>query len=287
MLKVVFHHPPNVDNPFLNFDPNNSNQFPNEKGIYIYGLKLDIVNSKKFVPIIVGIHDRLTMKDRLGKHYNNFKTNGKGKKELWDFCSVKSMDELKFLYSEMHVFDIVNDYQNGIDRTAEVYLNLLVNLKRLLFFQNRNYFILRNNLRFDHSLNDNSKRELHHLDAIKDFGYISEKIKNNKSLFSSQFYYVYAKFDDVQTQILQNEINGNVFENKISSKNKLECIEYATKKALNILGIHTTARKEPKAEILDMDIDFSEIKEELVNIGGHPYNFNGKYIDKLLINIRK
>jgi hypothetical protein len=284
MLKVVFHHPPNVDNPFDNFNPQNG-YYPDKKGVYIYGLRLVIGNNKKFVPIYVGIAYDGTLKTRLkDHHYKKNCTGGAGEKELWDFCSITSIEEIHKTYSEMYIYDYINDPQKKT-RTSEAYLKILVYLKKLLFFKNRNYFNLKNNLSFVALLTEET-RELNHSDAITDYPKIANEIIGIKSIFTNDFYYVYASFDEIETQINQNE-NKKQFTKFQSPKDKLQCIEYATKKALNILGIHTTARVESRAEILDMDIDFSEIKEELVNMGGHPYNYNKEYTDKLLINIRK
>jgi hypothetical protein len=311
MIQVKFNVPKDQhNNPIINFDPRIQDHYPKGKaGIYIYGLKLRFEKKvEKFVPLYVGVSSDLN--DRLyNDHFTKNHLKGNGTKDLWDFSENEySLNDIYKRYAEMHHYDFINNYRNrksavGVYRESENYMNELLKLEYLLFFQNRNYFNVKNGLPFIHYKTE-TERELNHQDAINNASYIVQKsnIINTQLCYNSKFYFVYATMDDVvQIGKKDEEIHdlnklypdyekidsfGTVVKKKHGFKVKVaERIELATKKALNTIGIHTTA--EAKGEIFDMNIDLSEIQNELVNMGGHPYNENGTYKDSLIIKIRK
>ena len=217
---------------------------------------------------------------------NHYKKNsigisgqGKGNKDLWDFSSVSSVNKLSQIYSEMHFYDYINNYRKGI-RTSQKYLLELLNLEYLLFYQNLNYFTLKSGGVYK-NLNQ-KERELNHLDAILKHD-PKNKIKKVKSIFTNNFYYIYCPYSNIEKQLVEEE-NKKLFLDYITPKDQLDRIERATKRALNTIGMHTTAKS--VGDFLDMDIDFSAVQNEMVNLGGHSFNSGGKY-GSLIISIRK
>jgi hypothetical protein len=282
-MTITFQHPLNT-NSLRDFEPSNREHYSDSNGIYIYGLRLKINRTLKFVPIYVGIAYDDTLRNRLFKHHYNKYSNcaagsGKGIKDLWDFSSVSSLNDLIDIYSEMHHYDYINNYRKGMDRTSAHYLRELLNLRYLLFFQNRNFFTMKAGGVFA-ELNKKT-RELNHCDAITG-GYDTRgKIAETKNIYTDNFYYVYCSYEEIEQQL---DRNGAFFSTYPTPKEQLERIERATKRALNIIGIHTTAKA--GGPFVDMDIDLSPIQNQLVNVGGHPYNVGGNY-SNLIIPIRK
>jgi hypothetical protein len=293
-MEVTFKHPPVIDtagnlslDPFKDFDPSKKEHYPEEKlGIYINGIRLRINNIEKFVPVYVGIVYEDSLANRLfNHHYNKYKscvgTYGKGNKDLWDFSSVSSLADLSNMYVEMYYYDYVNNYRKGVNRTSEKYLRELLNLKYLLYFQNKNYFVMQaGGVYTDLETKD---REINHCDAIN-LGFDKYgKIKNTKNLYETSFYYVYCSYEDILKK-LQDKNNNNMFLTYNTPKLLLERIELSTKNALNCIGLNTTSKAE--GECLDLDINLTALQNELVNLGAHAYNVKGTY-DNLIIKIRK
>ena len=288
-MTITFHHPPitsPIINPLVDFQPWNQEHYPETKGIYINGLRLNINNKLKFVPIYVGIACKDTLKNRLFHyHYKKYQTCGKGcgnsRKDIWDFNPVTSLNDLFGIYSEMFYYDCFNNYQKGVIRTSEGFLRALLSLKYLLFYQNRNYFEMKSGGVFQ-NLNE-AEREMTHCDAIAEGFDANTKLQKIKAVYAKDFYYVFCPIEEIQMQ-LHKEENKQLGIRLADSQTQLKRIERVVKRALNTIGIHTTAKSE--GEILDMNIDLTKIQNELVNLGGHPYNSNGTY-NKLIISIRK
>ncbi|MFM7016086.1 MAG: hypothetical protein ACKOX3_07150 [Bacteroidota bacterium] len=288
-MKITFHHPPALDkhgnksnNPFNDFVPANKQHYPTTKGIYIYGLKLKVNGIDKFVPFYVGISygkDSTLLKRLYTDHYTKNKTGGKGKKELWDFTNPSSTKQLSNIYSELFYYDYINNYRNVVGkntkqfRRSEAYIKELLNFNYLLYFNNKNYFEMKNGKAYKNY--HETQREIDHWSSL--IKYPGKKITRIKALFSTNFYYIYCPFEDIEKQIPKNEI-------KVTTKELLERIELTTKLALKNINIHTTAAA--KGNCIDLDIDFTNIQEHLVNMGSHPHNKKGDY-DKLIIQIRK
>lgn len=286
-MKITFQHPSTgTANPLIDFDPSNEKHYPETKGIYINGLRLKINGIMKFVPIYVGIAFDDSLRNRLyNHHYKKYKTCGKGvgkgNKDIWDFSSVTSLSDLFEIYAEMYYYDNINNYNHGIIRTSEEYIRALLSLKHLLFFQNRNYFVMKAGRAFQNL--DKSERELNHCDAIAEGFDLDGKLQRIKAVYDKNFYCVFCPIEDILPQIEEKE-NKELFASYTSLSAQLERIERAVKRALNIIGIHTTAKAE--GEFLDMNIDLTNIQNELVNLGGHSYNTGGHY-SNLIIPIKK
>ena len=280
-MKVTFKHPQVKDahgneslNPFQDFKANEINHYPDEKGIYINGLKLKVKGETKFIPLYVGITETRTLRIRLyNEHYLKYRAYGKGKKELWDFSKTTYLlKDIHSRYSEMYHYDYINSIVNPVrkNRKAQKYISELLYLNHLIFFQNENYFLLKNGKNFGTHTNVN------HLEAVNKYPILSKDIIDTKKNYDKNFYFVYANMNDV---IKNNDLDTT---NSIQlAKN----IELATKKALNVIGIHTTATTGIDAELIDMDIDLTELQENLINLGGHPFNINGQY-NNLIIKVR-
>ena len=302
-MEIEFNHPPTgTIDPFNKFNPKESAHYPvgnaeiiPAAGIYIYGLKLKMDKIERFAPLYVGISNNL--KNRLFNHHYSKTIKGNGNKDLWSFLKgYYSLKEIHKRYNEMFYYDYINNNRkSNINRVSEVYMKELNMLKHLIYFQNKNYFNLKYNLPFEENLSD-SEREINHSAAMNIFPYIRSDITKMISIFEKNFYYVYARMDK-HVKIDQNDSlrkNYPLFNdiNHFGSKREkadgyklAELIEGGTKKALNLIGLHTTAKAEGK--IIDMDIDLSKIQNELINLGEHSYNVSGKYIDSLKIIVRK
>jgi hypothetical protein len=283
-MEVTFKHPPVKDaalnlslDPFKDFDPSNKYHYPDELGIYIYGLKLLVNDEVKFIPLYVGITKTRNLIIRLyNEHYLLNGAQGKGeKKELWDFSANRfSLKDIYFKYAEMHHYDFINN-EAGKSRVycrSEHYINELLYLKQLIYFQNQNYFKIKTGQAFGAHSN------IDQMPAIAKYPTIGKKIMDTKQKYTTNFYFVYASMDDI--------LEKNIDLDKNNWIEIAENIELATKKALNIIGVHTTASTSKKAKLIDMDIDLRDIEGNLINLGGHPYNLNGQY-KNLIIKVRR
>ena len=94
-------------NPTIN--PNNFGRIPNESGIYIYGPKLGLTVDNeiqnKFVPLYVGTTFKQGLQGRLQAHYNQLKTGGNSKKDLFDLTNVNNIADVQNLYKGMCIYD--------------------------------------------------------------------------------------------------------------------------------------------------------------------------------------
>jgi hypothetical protein len=290
-MVIKFHHPPTgTANPFLTFDPSNIAQYPNGNGIYIYGLRLDVIErgviNKKFVPLYVGIGDLF---NRLfNHHYNNYNSLGTGIKDLWDFSAgVFTKYDIYSRYADMLYYDYINNYRTGMGggyRSSLEYMNELNEIKSLLFFQNINYF----NVKFGLGFNpDPIIPNVNQLNVVPFFGLNPSliKIQNTKLKYDSDFYFVYASLNNPEhirvcpTDKLTPQYNTAIEGGDFNAF--LEPLEKASKKALNKIGIHTTAKAQ--GILCDTDIDLSDIQNDLINICVH--TCGEPYVNPLIVSI--
>lgn len=286
-MAIVFHHPPvpGSTNPLVDFDPSNKNHYPQTNGVYVYGFRIKVDDMFKFAPAYVGIAFNDTLENRLfNHHYKNNQScstkHGKGYKELWDFASIRTAHDLAHLYAEMHYYDNINNYTSGFYRTSSNYMEILTHLRCLLYFNNKNYFIMKRGGAFN-ELNA-SERELNHCDAIDGMFDVDKRIQNMKALFTKDFYYIYSTFDEILNSI-NEEKNSSFLGTSMTVQSILEHVERIVKRALNTIGVHTTAKS--NSAFLDNEVDFTQIQKELVNVGGHSFNLGGHY-SRLIIPIR-
>ena len=276
-MKVVFNHPPvpGSTNPFVDFNPANAAHYPpaGTNGIYINGLRLDIningVISKKFVPTYVGIGN---LRSRLRSyHYNKFRSNRAGEKDLWNFSEITfTQYQIYQRYADMYYYDYINNYRINppLYRITNDYMNELKEIQHLLFFRAKNYFNVKFGLGFNPA---DIYFNLNHNNVGAFFPPTPQitQIANTKLKYDKGFYFVYATIEndicDYQehTLFLQNPVVPPVY-----SQSFAEGIETATKKVLNKIGIHTTAKA--NLNLYDMEIDLSNVQDVLVNLGD-PY----------------
>lgn len=265
-------------NGFNPTNPLDFNLIPNEPGVYIYGIKLECEESEglkdKFLPLYVGIAKDLRYRLK-NNHYKGLKINGKGKKEIFDLGDIYcDKNNIINLYTEMEIYDSVR----GIDQKRYA-------LKRLIWFNNFSFFDYKLNLPYStstyvvdsgHQYTIKDKGDLDNI-QIKhpksNAALLKNKIIDTKSIFTNQFYFFYAKLTDFKSTILPNhelydKNNGYVWGNgnaRAEGKNVCERVELTTKEALKKqYKIYTTA--EAKGKTSNMNIDFSKVKNELINL---------------------
>lgn len=287
-MKITFHHPPTgTANPLIDFEPWNQNHYPpeGEVGVYICGIRAKVDGVLKFIPMVVGegnLRDALYKRHYAGKYLTAFE-NLRGckkkaiseKKEIWDFSKVRySVPDLKNIYSDMYIYDGLP----RLGRKHPTFFKAIIALNNLLYFQNVDFFNhkyglteIPRNVRADEAVlilaEKSAKATLPKLKCRMQKNYMNLIL--TLSNFTENFYFIYAVDSSLSTR-----------------PNRLAA-EVATKSALKSVGIHTTADSNRKGNInLIEKIDFSEIQNELVNIGGHNYSdIVGNYKD-LIIPIR-
>lgn len=263
------------------FDPTKSqdlNLIPGEEGVYIYGIKLkcDKIEglNDKFLPLYVGIAKNL--RNRLkNHHYGGLKINGNGKKEIFKLTDVNcSINNIQDLYNQMQIYDSVR----GIHQKR-------YSLDRLIWFNNFSFFDCKLNLPCStstyvvdsgHQFTIKDKGDLDNI-QIKhpksNAALLKNKIIDTKSIFTNQFYFFYAKLTDFKSTILPNhelydkkkEYLWNKGKARGEGMNVCERVELTTKEELKKqYNIYTTA--EAKGKTSNMNIDFSKVKNELINL---------------------
>ena len=271
-MTIKFNHPPltGTTDPFNDFKPNESTHYPTGKGLYIYGLRLKIdgVDGKKFVPLVVGITYEQPLKKRLFEHYSKNSTGGASVQAKFNFSIEKyRCQQLKELYEDMEKYDKLLHSKDKLNKIIKM------DLKNLIYLQDLNFYFQKfGNWELNENINCSDNCMVQYkgvfdrifkplfpnndlIDAIKD------QIKKTKAKFDEDFYYVYAGFNKVH-------ISGeNVPNNPTNLKLKhfLEELEYATKHALHKIGIYTTAGEE-RIATMATTIDISEIKNCLINL---------------------
>ncbi len=110
-----------------------------------------------------------------------------------------------------------------------------------------------------------------------------------KEIFNKDFYFVYVRLDDSSHITQDSECELQKMYPDFSNPNNYRSsdgerfakrVELATKKALNQIGIHTTAKA--KGEFFSMDIDLTQISSDLINLGNHPFDYSD-----LILKIKK
>jgi hypothetical protein len=265
-------------NGFNPTNPLDFNLIPNEPGVYIYGIKLECKESDdlndKFLPLYVGIAKDL--RDRLkNNHYEGLKINGKGKKEIFDLTDINcNIKNIKDLYDQMEIYDSVR----GIHQKRYA-------LERLIWFNNFSFFDYKLNLPCStstyvvdsgHQYTIKAKGDLDNI-QIKypksNAALLKNKIAITKSIFTNRFYFFFVKLSDflgsIEKQHELYDISKKYIwrkENKIAEGMRAcERVELTVKEELKKqYKIYTTA--EAKGKTTNMNIDFSRVKNELINL---------------------
>jgi len=304
---LSFSHPANFANPsskttfaspLTEFEPWNIHHYPpkNEHGIYLYGIRCKVENELKFIPIVVGegnLSQRLFNDHYLGKFDCAFKNltrsepiGIKESKEIWDFSKKRyDIKELNRIYNDLRCYD----------KLSKLKAYHSSRLTSLLYFQDIDFFNHKHGFPLSLGPNIRSDQAVFLLAeriwlAQKSFvKKINTKLKGEIQTnwinliltlnnFVENFYYVYAVDHEYLNKVSDKNLDKAQIANRLSA-------EHRTKKALEVLGIFTTAADKPsKSSDYFPTIDFSGIQNELVNLGGHSYNDNtGKYIKSLII----
>lgn len=251
-MTIKFNHPP-VSNPFNNFCPEESTHYPTGDGVYIYGMKLTINDEEKFVPMYVGNGN---LKDRLTKHYTDLKTNGKSRKELFNFSEESlTLKELKGIYNDMLIYDRLTNYKPCITPQQPT----VFNLEALIYFQCMSIYDYKLNTNIYKAqaqllIKNNPNGDLNQFQINKlspkpqEYFNLVQKTKKN---FTTKFYYIYAEYPDVNLPP--------------------DFFKHEAKNALKKISIYTTAKHIDKEIPQALTVDLSNIQNELVNVSGSHY----------------
>lgn len=279
---VQFNHP--IDG-FDGFNPADKKHYANldkVSGIYIYGLrqKIQDIDNKVFMPLYVGI--AADLKKRLyNDHFLEESWPGKKKslKEIFDFSKkVYSIDAIIERYRDMLVYDMVTNYYRN-------QRPIISHLKHIVWFQDLTFFNEKTGVNFFGSQKMNSSHKETY-DKSNNLLWTNNDVilkdclnkgLETKKRFDDDFYFVYATYADIIKANSADDIKIAGL-SKNYTKTSAEKIELCTKKALNVLGINTTAKA--NGDFMQMQIDLSKVQSDLVNLGIH---FYGKPYKNLII----
>lgn len=285
---IQFQHP---SNGFKTFDPSNDAHYANlnASGVYIYGIRIEFkfnnTLNRKFLPLCVG--ETSNLKKRLfNDHYQQLKTGGNSKKEVFNWGRITNYKDIVDNYIDMKNYQQSKAFHNS-------------NLENLIWYNNPNFFnnklgiktpngsIYKSNTGIMKSISNNTDLDIIFINNNRLLSALKLKydIKLTKEIFNKDFYFVYARLDDQShmTQDFEFELqklysnfrNPNNY-NSSDGQRFAKRIELATKKALNKIGIHTTAKAD--GEMHSMDIDLTKVSNDLINLGNHPYDYSNLII---------
>jgi hypothetical protein len=297
-MRITFDHPPTgTNNQLIDFDPSNPRHYPpvGEEGVYIYGIRAKVNGKLKFIPIVVGeskdLRNRLLEDHYKGKFVKAFEnliycqnSSISEKKEIWDFSRWRyDLHELRLIYSDMAFY---NRHPRG--RSLPPFLTAIANLNHLLYIQNIDLYNYRfkltesiRNIRSDQAI-----RLLMEKSGYPIFAPVKMAMHLNASNliltlknFNENFYFVYACYNNQ----LENE-NTPEIKNLLISKTGRRAAEHQLKNKLKNIHIHTTANSKNIKYSCSLQFDMGQIRNELVNVGGHSYNdLTGNYITSLIL----
>ncbi|RAR73758.1 hypothetical protein [Flavobacterium aciduliphilum] len=261
-MTIQFQHP---SNGFINFNPSDVNHYSNLNlpGVYIYGLRLEfIINRKlerKFVPMAVGETDNL--KRRLFfEHYSLLSTNGNSSKEIFNWASIRSLNDLMEVYTDMSNYKQSKTAHNST-------------LKNLIWYNDSVFFDNKLNLSLYKSkyisgtgvlksIGQNGDLDSIFLNNIRLYEALKMKtdIILTKEIFVNNFYFIYATDGNI---IKRDNFSFNVSSNRLS-------VEKTSKQLLTNINIFTTADSR-RGSIIPLSLDLSCIQNDLINLTGKPF----------------
>lgn len=265
--------------PWL-FDAKYLKTLPKVPGVYVYGIKVNINGTDKFMPLYVGI--RNDIKSRLTYHYKQNGISGNGKKELFDLTSIRSIADIIKIYKDMSDYDS----KSGLNP-------LRIGISSLVWFNNPVYFDSK--LKLPEGTSKYRSGEGHQ-SSIKNGGdldlidtnnsaNLKSQIQGVKNLYTDKFYYAFITLDSIVAEILKDP-NHPQFEDAVNyNKNKkytinrkngpgkdlCELIENTLKNRLSSIGINTSAKSTGKMLPIDDAFDLSCIQNDLINLTGKPF----------------
>ena len=234
-------------------------------GVYIYGVKLTIEEQgEKFVPLYVGQGNLI---GRLTSHYNGLKILGNSLKELFKLNGITTIIDLLNLYQSQLIYDSYTG-KGGVPTHP-----YRVTVPSLIFYNDINFFngklALNPPIIAGAGVGHNAIVQLLNATGNPIAIALANDIVNTKAVYTTSFHFVYTTLPDIEKQVdisypslPQGYGRGGLI---------LERVEYATKKALQRIGINTTA--DTKDGYLPMNIDLTAIQNNLINVGGHNFGF--------------
>jgi predicted GIY-YIG superfamily endonuclease len=232
-------------------------------GIYVWGLKININQSLKFVPLYVGIAKDLGA--RLWTHYCNNRENGNWNWYVFDYCSVKNLSDVSDLYKSIYTADF------NIKKINKSFKHRYTD--KLIWFNDKDFFNLKLNTKHSNYFSDSGV-----LSSILPGGDLDQIIladnqnkdscnflKNNiicaKKIFNDNFYFVYTTLDTSIEAWSINKKDGFV-------KQKARNIEVATKCLLQKIGVFTGSDSKKNIDNFNtIQIDLRNIQNDLINLG--------------------
>lgn len=262
-MTIQFQHP---INGFTNFNPSDVNHYSNLNlpGIYIYGLRLElIINGKteiKFVPMAVGETDNL--KRRLfSEHYSLLSTNGNSPKEIFNWASISCLNDLIDVYADMSNYKQSKTAHNST-------------LKNLIWYNDSVFFDNKLNLSLFKSKYISGTGVLKSIGQNGDLDsiffnnkrlYEALKMKIDilltKEMFVNNFYFIYATDNNINKK---NNFSLNLSTNRLS-------VEKIVKNLLVKISLFTTADSR-RGNIIPLSLDLSCIQNDLINLTEKPFN---------------
>lgn len=259
---IQFQHP---SNGFTNFNPSDVNHYSNVNlpGIYIYGLRLEfIINGEmelKFVPMAVGETDNL--KRRLfSEHYSLLSTNGNSLKEIFNWASIRSFNDLIDVYTDMSNYKQSKTAHNST-------------LKNLIWYNDSEFYDNKLNLSLYKSkyisgtgvlksIGQNGDLDSIFLNNNRLYEVLKMKadIILTKEMFVNNFYFIYATDNNINEE---NDFSLNVSSNRLS-------VEKTIKNLLMKINIYTTADSR-RGSNRPLTLDLTCIQNDLINLTGKPF----------------
>ncbi len=256
-------------------------------GVYIYGVKLTIEEQgEKFVPLYVGtsFNKKRGLRGRLITHYTSLKSGGNSLKELYDLSNIITINDIVNLYGHMLLY---NGFANNNPLNAA-----RLAIPSLIWFNNAAFFNIKLGLQPPiTSTYIPNTGQLNSLGANGDLQLIGTQAALNleaeiiatKQIFTANFHFIYATLANIEQQVDLTYPNLPIVNRR--GANVLARVEFATKIALQQVGINTTANA--IAGNLPMNIDLTGInnciQNDLINVGGH--NFGNPYNMPLIIPV--
>lgn len=252
--------------PFFQFN----GFIPNDKlGVYVWGVKLIINGETKFCPIYVG---EGWLRECLQKrHYNKNANYGGHVKELFDLVSLQR-NSGDFYKRVLKLYNTVYmAYYPAITPGIQgAMLNLLA--QDLVYFHSQTHMNMYclgvpyavgvpNHNHYDALINYNALSLMGNIRASD----LCTRFVLTKNIISCSFFFVYTTLDKIKDDNPTDFIG-------MSDSTLKKRVEHATKKALENISLFTAGKGE--GEILDMNIDFTAIQNDLINVGDYVYPNN-------------
>jgi hypothetical protein len=289
---VTFNHPPTgTVNPFQDFTPGNIQHYPEEPGVYVFGLKIPIQGANKFIPLYVGIAKSL--RKRLWQHYREERTGGNSKWYVFDYANVKNVQDVIELYKSMSITDSYKRLNNQRFSTMLIWFNNAFFFDHILKLKRISTYLSNSGV-LASILNNGDLDQIQKKAPSSNAVGLKSTIINAKAIFDDGFYFVYSGISKYDISINQDHplfalfnqyIQNNSYMNGRKNgpgRSMAERIESATKEQLNQINLKTAAAA--KGQLFNIQINLGKIQDCMINVGSHNYNISsGNYIKPLIL----